>query len=107
MRVLGEEVEFHTIPWNLSPSFFIYMNNDKENESIKLCLISKPRVKARAVTMDLFGAMRKNDVELHEVMSVLEEAVKGFLMPLGRTLGFEKGEILKVFGNGIINLEPK
>ena len=81
------------------------MNNEQENENIKLCLVNRPRGKARAVTMDLFGAMQRNDVELHEVLSVLEEAVKGFLMPLGRTLGFEKGEIVKVFGNGLITAE--
>lgn len=83
------------------------MNNEQKNGDVTICMVEKPRNKARGVTMDLFGTMQKNDVKLQEVLSVLEVAVTGFLMPLSRTLGFEKGEIVKAFGEGLITAELK
>lgn len=88
------------------PHFFIAMNNEQKNGNVTVCMVRRPRTKARAVTMDLFGAMQRNDVKLQEVLVVLDEAVKGFLMPLGRNLGFEEGEIIKAFGRGLMNTEP-
>lgn len=88
------------------PHFLFNMNNEK-NGNVNVCLVSRPRTKARAVTLDLFGAMQKNGVELQEVMEVLEDAVTGFLIPLSRHLGFDRDEIIKVFGCGLLKTEFK
>lgn len=80
------------------------MNNEK-NVGFKICFANRPRSKARAVTMDLYSAMLRNEVELHEVMNVLSEAVTGFLVPISRNLGFEKREILKSFGDSLMAAE--
>ena len=80
------------------------MNNEK-NGNVSIGMVRRPKSKARAVTMDLFGAMQKNEVELQAVLSVLGEAVTAFLMPLGRHFGFDKGGIVKVFGDGLITAE--
>ena len=80
------------------------MNNENCG-NVTIGKVRRPKSKARAVTLDLFGAIQKNGVELQEVMEVLEDAVTGFLIPLSRHLGFYMDEIVKVFGCGLLKTE--
>lgn len=67
----------------------------------------KPTVKAGAVKMALYEAMMRKEVELKEVLPVLGEGVIRFLASLAHSLGYEKGEIVKVFGERLMTAELK
>lgn len=67
----------------------------------------KPTAKASGVKMELYEAIMRKEVELKEVLPVLGEGVIRFLASLAHSLGYEKGEIVKVFGERLMTAEFK
>ena len=53
----------------------------------------------------IFDTMANSQVQPDEVLATLGEAVVRFLMMVAEPLGYEKKEIVKVFGEGLTNAE--
>ena len=77
----------------------------KDKDEMKRYTVEKSTNKAVSIVKALIYAMLESGVEPEEVLPVLGEAVIRFLIPMAETMGYDRKEIVKVFGQGLATAE--
>lgn len=77
----------------------------KRNENCTTYTIDSPSDLGGVISESIFKAMADNRVMPDEVLPILGESVVRFLMMVAEPLGYEKKEIVKVFGEGLATAE--
>ena len=77
----------------------------KRNENGTTYTIDSPSDLGGVISESIFKEMADNEVLPDEVLPILGEAVVRFLMMVAEPLGYEKKEIVKVFGEGLVGAD--
>jgi len=81
------------------------MKKQKNNNGTTTYEIESPTGVGVELSEQIFETMAKNEVRPDEVLALLGDGVARFLMMVAEPLGYEKKEIVKVFGEGLVNAE--
>lgn len=66
-----------------------------------------PTEVAQEICKAMICIMSDHNVQPHEILGVLGESVVGFLVTIAEPLGYDKREIIKDFGKGMITADVK
>lgn len=64
-----------------------------------------PTEVAQEISKAIICIMSEHDVKPKEILGVLGESVAGFLVMIAEPLGYDKHEIIKVFGESLVNAD--
>lgn len=81
------------------------MAKKKNREDYTSYTINEPTIKAKAVIDYLVTGMQVSQVAPKEIMPVLGETVIRFLITVADICGYDKKDIVKSFGEGIMNAQ--
>lgn len=63
--------------------------------------VNAPTPTALKIARSILGVMVEDDVNPEEVLFVLGESIVNVLIPLAEPLGYDKEEIVRIFGEGL------